>query len=96
LDVVPRAGVTQDRDRMSGLDPFVELRSGLQARIDAIALGVDLERRGHVLSLSDRGTLQISAPERLSIEDKAAIRPLVRHLIALLLEHAPCPTPEKT
>ena len=61
---------------------LTELRGGLFVRNDAMALALDLERRGHVLSVKD-GVLYCARGTELSVADRAAIRSMRTHLLAI-------------
>lgn len=61
---------------------LITLRGGLTVRADAIALGCDLEARGHALSVKD-GVLQVTFGSKLKPEDVEAIRTHKQHLVAL-------------
>lgn len=67
---------------------LVTLAGGLTVRADAIALGCNLEARGHALSVKD-GVLQITFGSKLSPADIEAVRLHKTHLIALAGYKAP-------
>lgn len=69
---------------------FVTLRGGLVIRNDARTLLADLTMRGHVLSEKD-GALLVSNGSALTAADRAAIREMKAHLLALVLYVAPEP-----
>lgn len=61
---------------------FVELRGGLLVRADAIALGCDLEARGHTMTVASNGKLLVTNAVDLPESDIADIKRLRNHLIA--------------
>ena len=61
---------------------IIELKGGLLVRADAIALLLDLERRGHVCTAKD-GVLRVSRGTRLTPADHAEITRLRGFLLAL-------------
>jgi hypothetical protein len=67
---------------------LVTLRGGLTTRAEAIALGCQLEARGHALSVKD-GALQITAGSKLTPADIAAVKAQKTHLICLAAYVAP-------
>jgi hypothetical protein len=62
---------------------LVELRGGLIVRADAIALLLDLERRGHICSIRPEG-LCVTRARELTPEDSLAIKRLRGFLLALV------------
>ena len=67
---------------------MTELRGGLLVDDDAIRLAVRLEDAGHVLSVKD-GALLVSRGASLSTEDRAAIRAMRWHLLAIAAYEVP-------
>lgn len=59
-----------------------ELCSGTRVDDDAIRLAVDLEARGHVMTVKD-GKLVVSQGSTLTAVDRAAITRLRWHLLAI-------------
>jgi hypothetical protein len=67
---------------------LIELRGGLVVRADAIALLLDLERRGHVCAALD-GSLRVSKARDLTPQDTAEIKRLRGFLLALVAYQPP-------
>ncbi len=65
-----------------GDERMTELRGGLFVHDDAIRLAVDLEARGHRLTV-DRHLLVVSDGTKLTKTDLAAIQRLKNHLLAI-------------
>lgn len=63
---------------------YIELRNGPAVSPEALVLGVGLEARGCVLSVSADGRLQCSNGSQLTAEDRAAIVRNKHALIALV------------
>lgn len=72
----------------SSIVPVIELSGGLLVQEAALVLAVRLEAAGHALSVKD-GTLLVSRGSALSDEDRAAIRALKNHLLAVVGYEAP-------
>lgn len=66
----------------------IELHGGLLVEDEALALALDLERRGHMLT-ADTGALFVSEPSSLTEQDRAAIRRLKFHLLAIVTYDIP-------
>jgi hypothetical protein len=61
---------------------LITLSGGLTVRAEAIALGCNLEARGHALSVKD-GVLQVSLGSKLTPADIEAVRLHKAHLLVL-------------
>lgn len=68
---------------------FVTLKGGLIAPEPALKLALALESRGHGLSVSADGKLNVTNGSALTAEDRAAITQWKRHLMALATYDAP-------
>lgn len=66
----------------------LELRGGLLVREDAVLLAIDLEARGHVLSVKD-GALLVTNGGALTATDRAQITATKKHLMAIATYQAP-------
>jgi hypothetical protein len=62
---------------------FVQLR-GLTLPVAAVALALDLERRGIHLRSEDGHALLVGPPERMTDDDRVGVRRWKLHLLALL------------
>lgn len=76
------------------MSEFIELRGGLIVPADAVALLVDLERRGITCSSTEGGVLRVKGPKggdkpELSAVEVAAIKARKAHLLALVAYEAP-------
>jgi hypothetical protein len=78
---------TQSSSPMSGCD-LVYLRGGLTVPLPAVELALDLERRGIELWSEENDVLFFGPPERVTDEDRIALRRWKRHLLALLAYQA--------
>ncbi len=67
---------------------FTELRGGLLVRSDALLLALRLESDNHVLTAKD-GQLLVSNGSSLTADDRAQIKQLKNHLMALAGYEAP-------
>ena len=63
---------------------FVRLRNGVTLPVAAVALALDLERRGIHLRSEDGQALLVGPPDRLTDDDRAGVRRWKLHLLALL------------
>lgn len=70
----------------------IELRGGLLVREDAIVLALTLEAHSHALSVKD-GALLVSNGSTLTVEERASIVALKRHLMAIAAYVAPTVEP---
>lgn len=61
----------------------MELRNGPIVKDEALVLAVSLEARGHALKL-ESGVLKVSDGTRLSETDRADIKRLRNHLLAIV------------
>lgn len=61
---------------------ITELKGGLIVQSDAIALALDLERRGLTLTARD-GVLLVSPGSALTADDRVAVQRWKRHLLAI-------------
>ncbi len=62
---------------------FIELKNGPIVRADSVRLYLDLEARGHVLTVQDNA-LRVSNGSALTAEDRAQITALKPFLIVLV------------
>jgi len=65
-----------------------ELRGGLFVQEDALKLAWRLEAAGHLLTSKD-SALMVSNGSSLSAEDRASIKALKAHLLAIVAYEAP-------
>jgi hypothetical protein len=75
---------------MSSSD-FVALRGGLTLPLPAVELAIDLERRGLQLRVEKGDVLCVGPRDRLTDEDRAALRRWKAHVLALLTYNADAP-----
>ena len=76
---------------MTYLSDTVELRDGVIVLVEAIALALSLEARGHALASRD-GALLVSNGSQLTADDRAAIHRLKRHLLHIAGYDGPAPS----